>query len=378
MKVLIYGHGLTDKRLSVTGYAQWGLSRVRAFQSAISSSDELYVADSSYYPQHVEFDIGVFIVSPYTIMRGNVIEREIISNLRSRCKVQLLEILWETTSIPVEWGQVLESFDGFIVGSEFCRSLISNIDKPTFLVPYAIGEIPSAPSIEERVSSNTFRVFYIGQNTVRKGIYDTLYGFFHALGDCDDAELIIKTDNASPHLGQPDVSSLSMLIANSCCYEKPKSKVHVATGFVGREVIDEVFRTSTILLLPSRGEGFGIPYIEAILWGIPSIYVPWSSSVETASYPCNFPVEFVMDAAYGMRKHGYDARSQQYAVPLVGSIIDKLTEAYMLWKTQRYAYFSRCLQARKDAIRRYSVKSATPYAKEVLTFSYDRRESCAK
>ncbi len=43
------------------------------------------------------------------------------------------------------------------------------------------------------------------------------------------------------------------------------------TGYVSRERLDDLYARASIFAFPSLDEGFGIPVLEAMAWGVPVI-----------------------------------------------------------------------------------------------------------
>lgn len=359
MNILIYGTETFDEDMQFIGYKRWAANRARVFSSLPDTTLTL-LDNQREIPRH-HFDLGIFVVSPFSVLRN----RAYFNALRAHCTRALIEILWETTVLPEAWKEALGMFDGTIVGSHFCQELVRRQFSSTrvFYVPPAVVAV-STKSVEERMRESVFRVLYIGQNTVRKGIHDAVRAFTIALSETDDAELIIKTMPANASLGElpTTLAVQSIVFSNATRVTAP---IYVIEQTLDNAAIHSLYEDSSLLLLPSRGEGLGLPYIEALLHGIPSVYVPFTASVETAGYNCNFPVEYVLDTAHSMRPHGYEP-SQQYAVPLTHSLVRQLTCAYELWKKQRYAYFTRCVADRKKLLSTYSLSAAVNAARDVV------------
>jgi len=369
MRVLLYGPGAKDEALQTFGYGKWAHARWKAFATAFGE-ENVTVTENIAHPVEGTFDIGIFVTLPAAIKQA----RSVFRKLQSFCERTYMEVLWETTNIPSWWVPLLEEFDGTIVGTEFCFTLVQKAipHKPSYIVPFIVDPIETK-SVEDRLNENIFRVLFIGQNTVRKGVRDAIVGFINALGHVPDTELIIKTDPASPTLGQPRVDDLVAECVAANTKTKLLTHISVIDDKLSNEAIHTLYEDSSLLLLPSRGEGFGIPYVEALLHGIPSVYVPFSATREVADYPCNYPVDFYLDAAYGMAKHGYEITSQ-YAVPYMSSLIAAIQNAYTVWKRERFRYYNSCVSARKDVLKRYSLGAASKAAK-ALSITCESRTS---
>jgi glycosyltransferase involved in cell wall biosynthesis len=51
-------------------------------------------------------------------------------------------------------------------------------------------------------------------------------------------------------------------------------------GFVARFELPRLYASADAFVLPTRGEGFGLPYIEALACGLPVIATRWSSQLD--------------------------------------------------------------------------------------------------
>lgn len=113
----------------------------------------------------------------------------------------------------------------------------------------------------------SFRFLYLGGTIWRKGIDLTLNAFLSAFGPDDDVTLVIKDvggnsvyrdqnarDVIAPLMRRPDLAEI----------------VYTDTTF-DDAMLAALYRSVDVVLAPYRGEGFGMPVLEAMACGTPAI-----------------------------------------------------------------------------------------------------------
>lgn len=363
MRVLVCGAESSSVSEHLTGYQRWAAMRGMVIEKLLGADTIEYCSSVSKLSAEQQYDVGIFIVSPYILLR----QRQLVQKVVTNCSYTLVEVLWETTRLPAEWGFLSELFDGAIVGSRFCEELVLEsklFDQDhVFYVPYVVTP-RHTKTVEERMKQDTFNVLFVGQNTIRKGLADAVTSFIIALGELKDCSLIVKTDQIGSSISHNvDTMVKSILTLNRG--DVFRAQISVCDSYITTEQLDNLYEESALNLFPSRGEGFGLPLVEALIHGIPSVYIPFSAAAEVADFSCNYPVDYVLDIAYGMRRFGY-SRDQYYAVPKMSSLVSALENAYSLWKTQRYRYFSRCVDSRKKLMKLFPESAALKAMEKAL------------
>lgn len=305
-----------------------------------------------------KYDISITITSPFSFL--NPIVSNTASKLLALSSKNYLGIVWETYPLPNSWKQVIDSelFTGFIAPSHFVTALLKDYTtKPVYYCPYFIDSILlDRVDIDYKVNDEkVFTALFIGQNTKRKGIDDAITAFAIALGDKEDCELYLKSHSLSnKELPLPTVTQLHMF--TNCI--NIKAKVFISENTISREEIHELHKSSSVLLYPSRGEGFSLPCQEAICAGIPVIYTNWSSLYETCSMDGNIPIDYTMDEAYNMAHHRYE-KGAVYSVPIISDIVRALENKYNLWKGDRRKYYEIVSKNHEEVNKRYGCDSVS-------------------
>ena len=164
--------------------------------------------------------------------------------------------------------------DLILCASTFTKqSLIEVGAKPTMcrIVPYGI-ETPDAPP--EATVLNSFSVLFVGSGTQRKGLHHLLLAWQRA--------------------ALPAHSQLTLV----CRFIDPglealahrTSRVRLVRG-LGSDQLNSLYRTSTLLAMPSLVEGFGQVYLEALSQGCPVLGTPNTCLPDLGESSAVFQVE---------------------------------------------------------------------------------------
>lgn len=158
--------------------------------------------------------------------------------------------------------------DLIIAVSEFTSTQIQNllhVDRSRIrVVPHGV-DAPDLP--EESARENI--ILFVGALQIRKNIA-RLVAAFEAVNT--SWRLVL----AGPSNGYGADSILDAIAASSA-----RDRIEL-TGHIPRRTLDTLFRKASIFAFPSLDEGFGIPVLEAMAFGIPVVTSNKSALPETA------------------------------------------------------------------------------------------------
>lgn len=159
-----------------------------------------------------------------------------------------------------------ELADYIIVPSEFAKhSFIQAGYDPDHLMVIPYGAELQTASRPESASGEVFRIIYVGQIVPRKGVH-YLVQAFEELG-LPDAELLLVGDVGEEMCG----------FVERWVRRNPRV---TATGSVPRIQLNEYYGRSSVFVLPSISDSFGLVVAEAMAAGLPVIVTENTGSRE--------------------------------------------------------------------------------------------------
>lgn len=183
---------------------------------------------------------------------------------------------------------------------------------------------PTGPNMRERMSiPSTAHLTMInaankGNTPVRKCWGEMLTAWSAFAHRHDDAYLYIHSDASGMANGVP----LDRLID---AVKAPRDRIRVVPQFeyrmgIDAETVASLYRSADLLLATSRGEGFGIPVIEAQACGVSVAVTDWTAQPELVGSGWTIPGQVEYDHLQG----GW------WKVPNIEAIISALEESYAL------------------------------------------------
>lgn len=137
------------------------------------------------------------------------------------------------------------------------------------------------PNAHMTLDDDTYVIAFVGGNLsrpCRKGFWEALTAFkrFHA--GHPNAVLYMHTDPLGAQ-GEPLDRWIGMTGVDPNRVWFPPS-YHYMLGFIGQEWLAHMYSAADVMIQPSRGEGFGLPIVEAQACGCPVIVNDFSSMGE--------------------------------------------------------------------------------------------------
>jgi glycosyltransferase involved in cell wall biosynthesis len=203
-------------------------------------------------------------------------------------RVNIVRTTFETDRIPEQWVPKLNQFDEVWVQSKFNEQTFrgSGVTVPLRLVPNFFDLSQYKPHGEklELPVDKSFLLLSVFDMQVRKGFDILLNAYLSEFTADDDIALVMKIRDTSR------VNWLEQVIR-----EHPKSASDRPVVYLIDEMLEiptlmALYRTCHAFVLPTRGEGWGRPFFEAMLMELPVIGTAWSGQMEFMNAGNSFPV----------------------------------------------------------------------------------------
>ncbi len=192
--------------------------------------------------------------------------------------------MFETDRLPSGWAEELSRLDRVMVPCRFnVETFVAagvprekivlfqpGLDLSRFTRDVAKFELAGAPA---------FTFLSVFQWTKRKGWDVLLEAFVRAFRRSDDVRLVIRAypgERKDPPLGTRIAEHLAALGVDPD--EAPR--IELIENFVSENDLPSLYAAADAYVLPTRGEGFGLPFLEAMAAGLPTIGTRWGGHLD--------------------------------------------------------------------------------------------------
>lgn len=186
---------------------------------------------------------------------------------------------YETYDPPKEWITLLNRLDGVICPSLFNYDIFahSGVKRPLFHVPHCINTKVWNDSVIPLNKFEKFTFLFAGSWKKRKGWPELIEAYFREFNEKDKVQLLIKTDKTETAIQDIEKIKVSLDL-----------KKDYPTVLFERRVFDDVYlpsfyKSADCLVMPSLGEGFGLPALQCMSIKVPVIVTNFSGCKDYAS-----------------------------------------------------------------------------------------------
>ncbi len=190
--------------------------------------------------------------------------------------------MFETDRLPPGWADACNRMDAVWVPSAFNVTTFVQAgvqaDKLR-VVPGAIDLAPYDPGCAPlRVDgARGFNFLSVFDWTLRKGWDALIRAYVEEFGAGEDVALILKTHSSLGYTGAQMLNAVAAYITNTLGRDLNRiPDIILQDANVPDARMPNLYRAADCYVMPSRGEGWGRPYMEAMAMGLPVIATGWS------------------------------------------------------------------------------------------------------
>ena len=170
------------------------------------------------------------------------------------------------------WHKYGNLMDEIWVPTNFCKKACENtgFTKPIKIIPHCldIESIENANGKKINELQSTFNFAFIGEFIERKNLKSLIKAFHIEFSPCEPVNLYIKTSGVDLSVVQKYCES----IKNGLKLRKKYKEEIIISGSLEKEDYISVLKQCHCFVMPSRGEGFCIPALEAMACGLSVLY----------------------------------------------------------------------------------------------------------
>lgn len=222
----------------------------------------------------------------------------------------------ETDICNPEWITACNAMSCIVVPSKHAeKSLTSSgkINVPIHIIPEAFSDAiltENRTSIDDLTFSTNFNFLLFGQITGdnpendRKNTFYAVKWFCEEFKNDNDVGLVIKTNlGKNTNIDRETTKNLFIKLAEEVRGKFPFPKIHLLHGDMSDEEVSSLYKHNQIkaLLSATRGEGYGLPILEAAAASLPVIATNWSGHLDFLSHGKFIDIDYKLDKVHPSR-----------------------------------------------------------------------------
>jgi glycosyltransferase involved in cell wall biosynthesis len=270
----------------------------------------------------------------------------------------IINTVWETTLVPNDWFPYINYADAVIVPSTQNVQALkdSGVTVPIILAPHGADVETFSPengAFEIPEINDKFKFLSIFQWQHRKGPDKLLKAYWREFTKEDNVALVVKS-----YWGNHGLKSDQRIVMNTISRYKANlgfgneaPTVYFSGSLFNENDLRGLYTMADVFVLPSRGEGVGLPYMEAMASGIPCIATGWGGQTDFITNENGYLIDYTLETT---TSRNHEAIAQNFFHLFTDDMKWAEADVEHLQKLMRHAYENqeevkaKGQQARKD------------------------------
>lgn len=186
---------------------------------------------------------------------------------------------FETYEPPSKWIESLNRLDAVVCPSKFNYKIFahSGLSRPLFYLPHCFDKNVWNDKVVPCQKFDKYTFLFVGAWKNRKGWKGLVEAFYREFDVFDNVQLLIKTDKTQ--LAIQDVAKIKVSL---------NLKKEFAPILFEKRIFDELslptfYKSANCLVMPTLGEGFGLPGMQCMAIKVPIIITNFSGCQDYAN-----------------------------------------------------------------------------------------------
>lgn len=206
-----------------------------------------------------------------------------------RLGTNVARTFFETDRLPADWVPRLKELDGVLVASPFNAQTFaaSGVDSRKIHVVPSPVDIKRFVPPSTRVPHDVFRFVSIFDWSYRKGWDILIDAWYKTFTRKDPVKLILKLTNI---VTEGPEQELAAFIRDKHISVDGGAPIQIITDNWSEDAVVALYHSADAFVLPTRGEGWGRPILEAMACNLPVIVTDWSAPADYLTAKNAYPV----------------------------------------------------------------------------------------
>lgn len=211
-------------------------------------------------------------------------------------KKRIAHTTGESTRINSNWRDQLNHTDLVLTTSSFFKNVLegSGVTTPVKVLhnsynPEVFNLASSSFKVDNLARMNFLSVFHFGE---RKSPDLLVRSFIEEFSPSDDVTLHIHSPSMEYSLRYQGISIKQWI--DSIANRKPHAPITISSNYISDEALSKFMRNFQVFVLPTKGEGFGLPILQASALEIPSIVTNYSGVLDIVDDNSGFLIDYTL------------------------------------------------------------------------------------
>ncbi|MGF7047891.1 glycosyltransferase involved in cell wall biosynthesis [Paenibacillus sp. DS2015] len=209
----------------------------------------------------------------------------------------ILNTVWETSRIPNRWVPYMNKYDAVCVPSQQNKQamLNSGVRVPIFIVPHGVNTSMYSPAnkpIHLREANGKFAFVSVFGFQHRKNPEALLRAYWEEFSAADHVVLVIKTNGYAAYENEQWIRNKIQRYKVRLGIRKQTAPIILTARHLNAQQLKGIYTRGQAFVLPTRGEGVGLPFLESLASGTPVIATGWGGHMDFLNSSNSFLVPY--------------------------------------------------------------------------------------